>query len=106
MVTNVEALVHGDLIDLMTQTRATISFAPSFGYDLCARRLRDADVAKYDLSNWRIAGIGAEMIRPQTLDLFADIILTPSFPEAEFERLRKQQLAAIQREKTRPLRAL
>jgi zinc protease len=38
-----------------------------------------------------------------SLDLFADVILNPSFPEAEFERLRKQQLAAIQREKTQPV---
>jgi len=38
-----------------------------------------------------------------SLDLFADVILNPSFPEAEFDRLRKQQLAAIQREKTRPM---
>jgi zinc protease len=38
-----------------------------------------------------------------SLDLFADVILNPSFPEAEFDRLRKQQLAAIQREKTRPI---
>ena len=54
-------------LSLMTKTRATISFAPSFGYDLCARRVRANDIATYDLSNWRVAGIGAEMIRPQTL---------------------------------------
>ncbi len=38
-----------------------------------------------------------------SLDLFADVVRNPSFPEAEFERLRKQQLAAIQREKVQPL---
>ena len=58
-------------LNLMTQTRATISFAPSFGYDLCARRVRANDIENYDLSNWRVAGIGAEMIRPQTLEYFA-----------------------------------
>jgi fatty-acyl-CoA synthase len=66
-------------LNLMTQTRATISFAPSFGYDLCARRLRDVDIARYDLSNWRIAGIGAEMIRPQTLELFAEKLAACGF---------------------------
>jgi fatty-acyl-CoA synthase len=30
-------------LTLMTQTRATISFAPSFGYAFCAKRLRLAD---------------------------------------------------------------
>jgi zinc protease len=38
-----------------------------------------------------------------SLDLYADIILRPSFPENEFERLRRQQLASIQREKSRPV---
>ena len=44
-------------LNLMTQSKATISFAPSFGYDLCARRVRERDIEDYDLSNWRIAGI-------------------------------------------------
>ena len=30
-----------------------------------------------------------------SLDLFADVVLDPSFPEAEFERRLRQQLAAI-----------
>jgi zinc protease len=38
-----------------------------------------------------------------SLELFADVILNPSFPEEELERLRKLQLAAIQREKVSPI---
>lgn len=38
-----------------------------------------------------------------SLDLYADIILNPEFPEAELERLRKQRLAQIAQEKTQPL---
>jgi zinc protease len=38
-----------------------------------------------------------------SLELFADVILNPSFPEQELERLRKLQLAAIQREKVQPI---
>jgi zinc protease len=45
-----------------------------------------------------------------TLDLFADIVLHPSFPEADFKRQQKLQIAAIQREEntptTMPLRVL
>ncbi|MFH1568722.1 MAG: pitrilysin family protein [Gemmatimonadota bacterium] len=37
-----------------------------------------------------------------SLDLFADVVLNPAFPPAEFERLKKQQLAGIQREKATP----
>ncbi|MEP5764792.1 MAG: fatty acyl-AMP ligase [Halieaceae bacterium] len=71
-------------LNLMTQTRATISFAPSFGYDLCARRVRPADLENYDLSNWRVAGIGAEMIRPQTLEFFAELLEPCGFDKRAF----------------------
>jgi fatty-acyl-CoA synthase len=71
-------------LNLMTQTRATISFAPSFGYDLCARRVRPNDIEDYDLSNWRVAGIGAEMIRPQTLEYFAEMMEPAGFDRRAF----------------------
>jgi zinc protease len=38
-----------------------------------------------------------------SLALYADIILNPSFPESDFKRLQKQQLAGIQREKSQPI---
>jgi fatty-acyl-CoA synthase len=71
-------------LKLMTQSRATISFAPSFGYDLCARRLRDSDIEQYDLSHWRVAGIGAEMIRPQTLQYFSERLAPAGFNPRAF----------------------
>lgn len=71
-------------LNLMTQSKATISFAPSFGYDLCARRVRPSDLSNYDLSNWRVAGIGAEMIRPQTLDHFAEMLKPCGFDSRAF----------------------
>src|SRR5262249_18139051 len=37
-----------------------------------------------------------------SLELFADVVLNPSFPQADFERLKKQQLARIEREKVQP----
>jgi zinc protease len=39
----------------------------------------------------------------RSLDLYADVILHPSFPEADFRRLQKQRIAAIQREKVTPV---
>ncbi len=71
-------------LNLMTKSKATISFAPSFGYDLVARRLRENDIEQYDLSNWRVAGIGAEMIRPQTLDHFAEVLASAGFDPRAF----------------------
>jgi zinc protease len=51
------------------------------------------------------SSISLEALREQldpSLDLFADIVLHPSFPQRDFDRLKKQQLAAIQREKAEP----
>ncbi|MFP4095445.1 MAG: M16 family metallopeptidase [Cyclobacteriaceae bacterium] len=39
----------------------------------------------------------------QSLDIFSDIILNPAFPEEDFQRLKNQQIAAIQREKSQPI---
>ncbi|HZM02066.1 MAG TPA: pitrilysin family protein [Candidatus Saccharimonadales bacterium] len=39
---------------------------------------------------------------PASLDLFADVVLHPSFPEADFKRVQQDHLAGIQREKTDP----
>ena len=71
-------------LNLMTRTKATVSFAPSFGYDLVTRRLRPPDISQYDLSHWRIAGIGAEMIRPQALQHFAEVLEPVGFDRRAF----------------------
>ena len=55
-------------LKLLSENRGTISFSPPFGYDLAARRLRDGEASNYDLSSWRVAGVGAEMIRTETLE--------------------------------------
>lgn len=38
----------------------------------------------------------------ESLDLYADVILNPAFPESELSRLRNEQIAGIQREKATP----
>jgi zinc protease len=38
-----------------------------------------------------------------SLALYADIILNPAFPDADFKRIQKQQIAGIQREKAQPV---
>lgn len=39
---------------------------------------------------------------PRALDIYADIVLHPAFAQNELDRLKKDQLAAIQREKVNP----
>ncbi len=50
--------------------RGTLSPAPNFGYELCARKVSDDDLKNLDLSSWRVALNGAEPIHPETLDRF------------------------------------
>jgi fatty-acyl-CoA synthase len=57
---------------LMSRNGGTVCYSPSFGYDLCARRLKDGATDHLDLSGWRVAGIGGDMIRPGVLSRFAE----------------------------------
>lgn len=77
-------------LELISANRGTVAFSPSFGYELCSRRVRQLD--GLDLSSWRIAGVGGERVRPDTLDAFAQrfapagfqtVAFTPSYGLAE-----------------------
>ena len=71
-------------LKLMSRNRGTVSFSPPFGYALCARRIRLADAESLDLSAWRIAGVGAEMIHPKWLQNFADALAPAGFDARSF----------------------
>ncbi len=58
-------------LQAMTRHKGTISFGPNFAYALCVKRIRERELANIDLSSWRVAGCGAEPIRPETLESFA-----------------------------------
>jgi acyl-CoA synthetase (AMP-forming)/AMP-acid ligase II len=73
-----------DWLRAMTRYHGTISFAPSFAYDLCVRRVKDRDLEGLDLSLWRVAGCGAEPIHPPTLDAFADRFASCGFRRERF----------------------
>jgi zinc protease len=54
-----------------------------------------------DLSIVRLSALKAKL--DPSLELYADVILNPSFPDADFKRQQKLQLAAIDREKNTPV---
>jgi len=77
-------------LQLISDHKGTLSYSPTFGYELCVRRWR-AD-RELDLSSWRAAGIGGDMVRPEPLtefsktfgDMgFANTAFTPSYGLAE-----------------------
>ncbi len=64
----------------------TLSYSPTFGYDICARRISSSiDVrARFDLSRWRVAGNGADMIRPEVMQAFVDAFDAAGFKASAF----------------------
>ncbi len=70
-------------LKLMSDNRCTIAYSPSFGYDLAARRINGGAV-DLDLSQWRIAGIGGDMVRSDVLDLFAQNLKVSGFDARAF----------------------
>lgn len=68
-------------LDLISRNKGTVSYSPSFGYDLCSRRSGAADI---DLSTWRVAGIGGDMIRPHILENFAERFASQGFDARAF----------------------
>ena len=71
-------------LKILSENGGTIASAPTFGYALCAKRLRPSDVEGYDLSNWRAACVGAERINPEPLQEFANILKPSGFDQKAF----------------------
>ena len=74
-------------LDLISRNPGnSISYSPTFGYDICARRMssqtRAAD--RFDLSRWRLAGNGADMIRPDVMQAFVDAFADAGFQASAF----------------------
>ena len=52
------------------QYRGTLTASPNFGYELCLKRITDADIEGLDLSSIRLAFNGAELVSPSTIERF------------------------------------
>jgi len=50
--------------------RGTMSGGPNFSYELCIRRINEAEMEGIDLSSWRFAFNGAEPVSPDTINSF------------------------------------
>jgi len=85
-----------DLLDEGTKTRDALAIAArkeALGAELGA----GADLDSFSLS------LNALRDRlPESLELFSDVLLNPTFPPKELERIKQQSIAAIQQEKVQP----
>ncbi|MEV6173505.1 amino acid adenylation domain-containing protein [Streptomyces sp. NPDC051954] len=71
-------------LDAISRHRATVSAAPDFAYSECVRRISPERRAELDLSSWQHAMVGAEPVRPATLDAFADAFADSGFSRSAF----------------------
>ena len=74
-------------LDMISRNPGTsASYSPTFGYDICARRMSSQTRAenRFDLSRWRIAGNGADMIRPDVMQAFVDAFAGAGFKASAF----------------------
>src|SRR4029079_17985898 len=79
-----------------TKTRSSVEIAEaseSLGAPLTIGSTLDRSFLNMNALSGRLA---------ESLDLYADVLLTPTFPDKELDRLRGQTLATIQQEKAQP----
>jgi len=69
-------------LQLISDYGGTLSYSPTFGYELCVRRWRED--RELDLSTWRAAGIGGDMVRPEPLTKFEDLFGPMGFSKGAF----------------------
>jgi fatty-acyl-CoA synthase len=70
-------------LSLISRHGGSLSYSPTFGYDLCSRRA-EAGTPELDLSSWRAAGIGGDMIEPRVPKRFAEVFAPCGFRASAF----------------------
>ncbi|MEM7270770.1 MAG: fatty acyl-AMP ligase [Pseudomonadota bacterium] len=71
-------------LELMSRNGCTVTYAPSFGYDLAIRRARGKAPEGLDLSSWRVAGIGGDMIKAPVIRRFSEVFGPAGFSPGAF----------------------
>ncbi len=71
-------------LETITRYRATTSGGPNFAYDLCVRKIAAEERETFDLSSWRVAFNGAEPVRHETLERFANTFASSGFQRGAF----------------------
>jgi len=71
-------------LEAVTRFRATHSGGPTFAFDLCLRRIKKSDLDRLRLDSWQVAFVGAEPVRPETLEQFAAAFAPAGFRRRSF----------------------
>ena len=71
-------------LELISRTGATVSGGPNFAYDLCVQKITPEQREGLDLSAWSVAFTGAEPVREETLERFAEYFAPCGFRKEAF----------------------
>lgn len=71
-------------LQAISEHRATTSGGPNFGYELCLRKIAPEQLEGLDLSCWQLAFNGAEPIRADVMDAFAEFMAPTGFRREAF----------------------
>jgi acyl transferase domain-containing protein/acyl-CoA synthetase (AMP-forming)/AMP-acid ligase II/acyl carrier protein len=71
-------------VEAVSRTGALVSGGPNFAYGLCADRATPERIAGLDLSAWRVAFNGAEPVRAETMERFAEAFAPFGFRREAF----------------------
>src|SRR5829696_10090536 len=71
-------------LEVITEYHATTSGGPNFAYDLCVRKIPAAERDGLDLSSWNVAFNGAEPVRSETMERFAEAFSPHGFQRRAF----------------------
>ena len=71
-------------LQAISKTRGTAAGAPNFAFDLCARKVTPEQRQQLDLSSWDLAYCGAEPVRRDTLQRFAERFAESGFRATSF----------------------
>lgn len=71
-------------LEAVSRYKATTSGGPNFAYDLLWRQAKASEIDRLDLSSWEVAFSGAEPIRAETLDRFAETFAPCGFRREAF----------------------
>jgi 8-amino-7-oxononanoate synthase/acyl carrier protein len=71
-------------LQAISKYRATISGGPNFAYELCVRKTTPEQRAALDLSSWSLAFNGAEPVRAETIEAFAEAFAVSGFRREAF----------------------
>jgi zinc protease len=91
------AKLAADMMDEGTKTRSALDI--SSGLVRLGATLSTG--ANLDMTSVNLSALKAHL--DKSLEIFADVVLNPAFPEKDFERLKRQQLAAIDQESAAPI---